>query len=329
VNVLLIGLGSIGKRHLANLLELGYSNIQIVSSKKELPHPYDKIEVHSTVQLALANETFEFAIICTPTAYHTEVFMQLLNAKVPNIYVEKPISHNWQYLDDIVSLAGKNNTHVTVGYDLHFDLGLQKVHSLLLDDVIGQLISVNAIVGQYLPDWRPSEDYRKGMSAKKETGGGVMLDLVHEFDYLYWLVGRVKTIASLNRNSGVLEIETEDIAEVLLQFENGVTGTIHLDYLQQKVIRNCLFTGSSGSIFWNLAESSVTWIDKKKEEFSFSYKHFERNDRFKAILKAFMEKAADYRLTNLQNGLNSLKMVLAAKHSCETKQFVTLKDFKP
>jgi predicted dehydrogenase len=211
---------------------------------------------------------------------------------------------------------------------LHFDPGLQKVKELLGQKAIGEVISVNAQVGQYLPDWRPAEDYSKGMSARKETGGGVMLDLVHEFDYLLWLIGSVVTVACQYRNSGALNIETEDVADVLLKFVSGVTGTIHLDYLQQKLVRNCLFTGSKGSITWNLATSKVNWINSKKEESEFDYKSFERNDRFIEIMKTFLEDKNDYRLTTFQQGIDSLKLVLAAKKSSDQNEFVAIKSFQ-
>ncbi|HEX8461452.1 MAG TPA: hypothetical protein VF623_08475, partial [Segetibacter sp.] len=120
----------------------------------------------------------------------------------------------------------------------------------------------------------------------------------------------------------------EDVADVLLKFVSGVTGTIHLDYLQQKLVRNCLFTGSKGSITWNLATSKVNWINSKKEESEFDYKSFERNDRFIEIMKTFLEDKNDYRLTTFQQGIDSLKLVLAAKKSSDQNEFVAIKSFQ-
>ncbi len=329
MKILLIGLGSIGKRHLTNILNLGYTNVSIVTRSGILSEPFTQLTVYSTVEKALQETQFEAAIVCTPTAQHTQVVLQLLNANIPYIYLEKPVSHSYHNIQAIYDLVEKNNTHFVIGYDLHFDIGLQKVKELFAANTIGNLISANAQVGQYLPDWRPQEDYTKGMSAKTETGGGVMLDLVHEFDYLHWLIGEVETIACIHKNSGALAIETEDIAEVLLKFKNGVIGTIHLDYLQQKLVRNCMFTGSTGTIFWNLGENKVNWINQQKEDFEFSYKGFERNDRFMAIMKSFLENATDDRLTSLKDGLASLQMVLAAKYSSQHNVFVQMNQFKP
>jgi predicted dehydrogenase len=98
---------------------------------------------------------------------------------------------------------------------------MQKTKELLQSNAIGKIISVNAFVGQYLPQWRSYEDHRKGMSAKKETGGGVLLDLVHEFEYLYRLFGEVDSVTCYTTNTGALEIETEENADVLFKFKSG------------------------------------------------------------------------------------------------------------
>ncbi len=327
MKIVLVGLGSIGKRHLNNIVELGFNNITVVTRSGILPQEFSQLKVYNNLNEALRNTEFNAAIICTPTALHLESLIPIIQKGIKNIYLEKPISHSLQQMKEVIQLAKSNNTRIIVGYDLHFDIGLQKVHELLNNSIIGKVLSVNATVGQYLPHWRPHEDYSKGMSAKRETGGGVMLDLIHEFDYLYWLVGNIKTIASFNCNTQSLKIETEDIAEVLLQFEKGVIGTIHLDYLQPQLVRNCLFTCSKGSIFWDLANSTVSWTLIDEEKKIFSYKGFERNQRFLEIMKLFLENKKDDRLTYLESGYESLKMVEAAKYSSSNNVFVSLKEF--
>ncbi|HEX8332827.1 MAG TPA: Gfo/Idh/MocA family oxidoreductase [Segetibacter sp.] len=324
MKILLIGLGSIGKRHLRNILFLGYNHVSVVSRSGSLPEEFKGLPVYSSLDAALNTSKFNVAIICTPTSKHIDSLIPVLAAGIQNIYIEKPVSHSIGEVESNLDFSSLTNKNIVVGYDLHFDPGFEKVKQLLKSNTIGKPLSVNAQVGQYLPDWRPYEDYRKGMSARIETGGGVMLDLVHEFDYLYHLFGKAQTIAALYKNSGSLEIETEDVAEVLIQFKSGCLGTIHLDYLQQKLIRNCVITGSAGTINWNLAESTVNWIDSAKKESYFTYKEFERNERFVAIMKAFLQNKQDDRLTSLSDGLESLKMVVAAKKSAEQQQFVSI-----
>lgn len=327
MNILLIGLGSIGKRHLTNIMALGYNDITIVSSKNSLPAEFSHVTHYKTLDQALESNKFTTAVVCVPTAQHINTLQLCLQAGINHIYLEKPVSHNYVDVENIMNQYP--NAAIYVGFDMHYDLGLQKIKELLQQNIIGKVVSVNAQVGQYLPDWRPYEDYTKGMSAKKETGGGVMLDLVHEFDYLYWLFGKVDTVASIYKNSGALNIETEDVAEVLLKFTNGIIGTIHLDYLQHKLVRNCLITGSKGSIKWDLTASKVQWITADKAEQEFNYVGFERNQRFVNIMKDFLAQQQNNLTTNFSQGLQSLKMVLAAKYSSENNVFVKLNEFHP
>ncbi len=325
LNILVIGLGSIGKRHLKNIIGLGYKNISAVTSSGKTDEHFSGVHFFSSIESAVSAMPVDAAIICTPTAQHTFDLQQLLQYSIRDIYIEKPAAHDAAGLQFLQTLTNTAQSRIAVGYDLRFDKGLQKVKQLISEETVGRSVTVNATVGQYLPDWRPHEDYTKGMSASIAKGGGVLLDLVHEFDYLYWLMGSVQHVAAYCMHSGSLNIETEDAAEVLLKFDSGVTGTVHLDYLQPQLVRNCMVTCTSGTIFWDMVSSEVKWVNREKESFEFSYKGFERNDRFVEIMEAFLGGENDDRLTSLEQGLESLKVVLAAKHSSEHKIFVELK----
>ncbi len=322
MKILIVGLGSIGTRHLRNILHLGYTDVSVVSRSGILPIEFSSLSVHSTLTEALSSSHFDAAFICTPTAYHYADVKKVLAAKIPSVYIEKPVSHSLAAVDDLLAMSQSYSSTVVVGYDLHFDKGLQKVKQLIDENAIGKVVSVNAQVGQYLPDWRPQQDYRIGMSAKKETGGGVMLDLVHEFDYLLWLLGSPSLVACQYSHTDTLDIETEDVCEVLFRFRNGAVGTIHLDYLQRKLVRNCMITGSNGTIWWNLADTKVEWIKGNSQKQIFSYNDVERNDRFIEIMQSFLENNQDERLTNLKAGIESLRWVMAAKYSAENGVFV-------
>ena len=327
--LLIIGIGSIGKRHIRNLISLGYNNLVLVSRSGIFEENLKRFPCYSTIQIAIDNHEISHAFVCTPTSRHVNDVTLLVENKIQNIFLEKPVSHNFDRIDELVSVSKKCKRFI-VGFDLHFDPGLNKVRQLLQDQVIGKILSLNAFVGQYLPDWRPHEDYRKGMSASIEKGGGVLLDLVHEFDYIRWFLGKPLYLASFVQHNSSLEIETEDLADVLIQFENNSTATIHLDYHQKKMIRNFVMTGTNGTIKWDLTINQVDWIDKDNNERQFSYASFERNDRYISIVKAFMnENEFDDGLVNLEDALVSLKMVLASKKSSETNSSINFKNFIP
>jgi len=320
-NILIIGLGSIGTRHFNNLKTLGFQDIVLVSSKLHRPKEWEGHEVFSKLDQALQAHHYSHAFVCSPTASHVGQLKKLVHAGISKIYLEKPISHNLDELEQF-NTASAQGVQILVGFDLHFDPGLTKVRELLKDKAIGKVYSANAFVGQYLPDWRPYEDYRKGMSASVEHGGGVMLDLIHEFDYLIWLLGNVESVSAIYQKNPELEIETEDVADVLIKFDSGTTGTIHLDYHQRVLIRNCVFTGALGTIKWDLAARTVSLTQADKQDVRFDFSNFERNDRYLEIAKAFMKAESDDRICTFEHGLESLQLVMASKISSQSNSTI-------
>lgn len=326
--ILIIGLGSIGQRHLRNLISLGYKDICLVRRNANVLKGFSKLKVFKSIFEACKNEDFNTAIITTPTANHFKDFLDISNYNIQNIYIEKPVTHSVEESLKINEIATQFSLNVVVGYDLHFDLGLLKVKELLHENTIGKICSFQVEVGQYLPDWRPNEDYREGMSAKKTLGGGVMLDLIHEFDYTNWLFGPIKSVFGKNKQISNLEIETEDISINIIETQQGVLGTISLDYLQKELSRTCKIIGDQGTIIWNYKESKVLWMTHNNivwQEFIFT--HIERNDRFVSIIKAFMDSSfnnLDERLSTVNNSIESLKMVVCAKKSNKENKFLEL-----
>ena len=318
MNILIIGNGSIGMRHLQNCLEIDAINsISVVSSKDKIL--VDKqITIYNSIAAAFSNnQKYDSVIVATPTAFHVENCIDLIQLGIKKIYVEKPISNSLINIDELINLSIKNKVLVFVGFDMRFDLGLNKVKQLICENEIGNLISFQSEVGQYLPDWRPNENYKEGMSAKVQLGGGVLLDLVHEFDFLAWIVGKITKIYGFNEKINHLDIETEGIAVNIMRTQNGVLGLLSLDYIQKNLARNAKFIGDKGIIKWDYVDSSVKWFSKNKWQ-EFYYKDFERNDRFKLIIRAFLDSnfnTFDSRLTTLEESTHSLKLILEAKET--------------
>lgn len=326
--ILIVGLGSIGQRHLRNLLSLGYKDICLVRRNAAVLKEFPDLKVYKSIREACENMSFNTVIIATPTANHYKDFLEISSFKIQNIYIEKPVTHSVEEALKINEISNKLNLNVVVGYDLHFDLGLLKVKGLLEENKVGKLCSFQVEVGQYLPDWRPHEDYRNGMSAKVALGGGVMLDLIHEFDYVNWLFGPIKYIFGKNKQISNLEIETEDVSMNIVETKQGLLGTISLDYLQKELSRTCKIVGDKGTIIWNYKECKVLWMTHGNLTWQeFEYSHIERNDRFINIIKTFMNadfKDLDVRLSTVNSAIKSLNMVINAKKSNIENKFIEL-----
>jgi len=315
VKILIIGFGSIGRRHLNNLVELGYQDISLVRRNTD---PIDNFRVFSTIHDACETQRYQYAIIATPSAIHFQNFNELITYNIPNIYIEKPVSNLLEEAFRMEKIANKKNVNVVVGYDLHFDIGLNKVRELLTNKEFGKALTFQSEVGQYLPDWRPHEDYRNGMSAKKSLGGGVMLDLIHEFDYVQWIFGTIVSVLGIHRKISSLAIDSEDVSITILETDKGIVGSVYLDYLQKELSRKCKIVFNKGTIVWDYGKSNVKWMTHEDSTWKeYSYANFQRNDRFVEIIKAFMNSNLykDSRLTSLAEGIKSLKIVVAAKKS--------------
>jgi len=320
--ILVIGFGSIGKRHVANLLEFEKYKISVVSRKALSPADSKALQVFPSIDKAYADHVYDAVIICTPTSQHMQDLLAVWEFGARNIYIEKPISNNYSGIDVFSQKINTEKCNVIIGYDLHFDPGFMKVKEWVEQGLIGKVLSANATVGQFLPDWRPHENHKEGMSASVEKGGGVLLDLIHEIDYIYCLLGKPALITAQNINSGSLEIETEELAELLIKFQNGALATIHLDYLQPALVRNCRLTGTDGSIYWNPVTAEVNCMNRDKEKLNFNYTAYTRNDRFKEIMHAFLEDKNDPRLTSFKEAMVSLKMVLTAKKAAAENSYI-------
>ena len=323
--ILIAGLGSIGLRHLNNLLQLGVEDILLLRTRnepiKEAPH----LPIFTKLEDAL-NQKPDAVIVSNPTSHHLETALPAVKAGC-HLFLEKPLSHTWQDVDTLLATVKQKELIGMVGFDMHFDPGLQKVHQLLKDGTIGHATAIQAQVGQYLPDWHPWEDYRKGVSARVDTGGGVILDLIHEIDYVTWLMGEAQEVISMNGRVSSLEIQTEDTAAILIRFMNNAIGTINLDYIQRTLSRSCRIVGEEGTITWDLMNQKVSWyLATDKAWHEYSYSGFQRNDRFLAEMKHFLDclqgKAEPE--VNLESGSRSLKIALAAKESGKTGKAVVL-----
>ena len=323
--ILIAGLGSIGLRHLNNLLQLGVEDILLLRTRNEPLIEAPHLPIFTNLQDAL-NQKPDAVIVSNPTSHHIETALPAAQASC-HLFLEKPLSHTWQDVDTLLATVKQKELISMVGFDMHFDPGLQKVRQLLQDSAIGHVAAIQAQVGQYLPDWHPWEDYRKGVSARVETGGGVILDLIHEIDYVTWLMGDAKEVMSMNGRVSSLEIQTEDTAAILIRFMNNAIGTINLDYIQRTLSRSCRIIGEEGTITWDFLNQKVSWyLATDKAWHEFSYSGFQRNDRFLAEMKHFLEclqgKAKPE--VNLESGSRSLKIALAAKESGKTGKVVML-----
>ena len=251
MNVLIIGRGSIGTKHLHTLqaLQKKYG----LTLHTFAPTSHTSVKYYAQLRKELIAKKIQAAFVCNPTSMHTETTLMCLNAGA-HVFLEKPIAATLdaKAFTHIQKLLGEKRLTLMVGYDMRFNPYIEKVKKLIDKKTIGDIWGARVYAGQYLPDWRPSSDYRKSYSAKKALGGGVLLDLSHELDYLHWLLPKkIKNVSACNLHTGRLAIETEDISSVTIEYTDKSTAHVHLDYLNVPYRRSLELYGDKGTILWD------------------------------------------------------------------------------
>ena len=254
------GCGSIGRRHMNNLRALGAGEILGCDLRADRCAEVNRqlgIETVASLDDAWRREP-NAIVIAAPTALHMPLAIEAAERGV-HLFIEKPLASSWDGVERLVELSQQKNLVSLVGCNMRFHPGLITVKRLLAERGVGRIIAARVEAGQYLPDWHPWEDYRQTYSARADLGGGVILDAIHEIDYIRWLLGEVVGVFCLASKLSRLEIDTEDTAAVLLRFENGALGEIHLDYIQRTYNRTCQIIGDEGTIHWDYIAGQVRW----------------------------------------------------------------------
>ena len=306
--ILIAGFGSIGRRHFRNLKALGYKKfIFYRTGKGTLPdNEIADFPQESNLKKVLAYKPLA-TIVANPTALHLPVALEAARAG-SHLFIEKPISHTTRGVEELRRLVRHRGLIVQVGFQFRFHPSLRRVKRQLEEGLIGPVVSAQAHWGEYLPDWHPWEDYRQSYCARAELGGGVLLTLCHPFDYLRWLFGVAVSVTGVQSKNGGLEIKVEDSADILLNFKSGVIGNVHLDYWQQPAEHFIRIIGQNGIIRWDNPKS------------------FDRNKMFLAEMRHFLAciKKKEQPLCTLEDGIESLRIVLAAKKSVEEKRLIRI-----
>lgn len=329
MEILIIGGGSIGQRHLKNLRKFGIKEIGVVDVKekrlREIKERYG-VKVYRDLKIAL-QEKFDGILICTPPSFHTELAKKLIKYNTP-LFIEKPLSHKLSGIDSLVTQAKKRNIPVLIGYNLHFHPGIILVKKFIKENKIGRLLSIRIDAGQYLPDWHPRQDYRKSYTARKDLGGGIILDGSHEIDYLCWFLDNMKPIEifCLADKISDLEVETEDTAEILLKFNTGTIANIHLDFTQRVYSRSCKLIGAEGTIIWDYPEKKVKVYTARNKKWQIFNLKFKPNDMYVEEMKHFLKviRRKEKPKVTLMEGVNTLKLALFARRSAAMNKKILL-----
>jgi predicted dehydrogenase len=320
--VLIVGLGSIGKRHLGLARELlPNADIRVLRHQHTSDIPENSNGCFFNIEDAVYFKP-QIAVLAGPAPFHIDI-AEALAFIGTHLLIEKPLSSSLDNVAKLLETCRKQGVILLTGYNLRFLPSLQKFRELLSESVLGRVLSVRCEVGQYLPSWRPDDDYRNGVSARRELGGGALLELSHELDYLRWIFGEVEWVNALLSKQSNLDIDVEDTAHIMLGFApkydtQQLIGVVNLDFIRHDTTRICVAIGEKGSLRWNGLTGAVDIFEagEKKWQQLFSYKH-QRNESYKAEWTNFIECVHQSKppLVTGVDGLKVLEMVDALQKS--------------
>ncbi|RLD18663.1 MAG: hypothetical protein DRI36_00805 [Caldiserica bacterium] len=288
IPILICGIGSIGKRHLKNLLSLGYKNI-FLYRKRGYPFREVKEEfpVYSDLEKALKESKPFVSFITNPTSLHVETAYKCALAG-SHLFIEKPISHKVGKKERrLLSIVRRKNLKVMVGYMMRFHPAFKKIKNLIQKGSIGKPLFSRSVWGEYLPDWHPWEDYRISYAGRRELGGGPALTLSHDIDMAIWLFGKPVSVTGVPSFGSHLEINTEHAVDILIRFESGVVSNIHLDYIQSPPTRIWEVVCDYGRVIFDYYNGKLC-LFKKGKKFQFDVR-VERNKLFIDEIKYFFK----------------------------------------
>ncbi len=259
--VCFIGLGSIATRHIKNLKDIFGEEIEIDVLRSGNGRPLDEPMQCMVEQVYYDYDSlpkdYDVMFVTNPTRLHYET-LQKIQDNAKHFFIEKPVFETGR--EDIEGLHLKKDSVYYVACPLRYTNVIQ----YLKENIdFSEVYSMRCISSSYLPDWRPGTDYRNTYSAKKELGGGVSIDLIHEWDYICYLVGQPIKVHSFIGRKSKLEIDSDDLAVYIAEYPNKFV-ELHLDYLGRKSIRKIELFTKDDSIEADLIEQKIVYRKEKR-----------------------------------------------------------------
>ena len=314
-----LGFGSSGQRHAASLRSrFPADEIAVYSSR-----PQEDSRFVMTSSLADIAKFCPDVVVVAGVATERLAMVQALPDGLEGILVEKPLADTFAKGVEIADWAARKAELTRVGYNLRFSPSIREFKSRIDRGDLGEVLSIRVETGQFLPDWRPDRDYRATASAQKALGGGALLELSHEIDYVRWIFGEIDWVSAWMGKSSDLDIDVEDTACLIVGFANSErtankVGQMNLDLVRRDRTRSLTAVGALGSLRWDGISSTVeeyvaandNWQQVFAEKPGPSDTYERQWDGFFSALEGHADEAA-----TLLDGLAALQVVDAAKKS--------------
>ena len=314
----MVGTGSIGRRHMATLRNL-VPNVQF-DVLREFGRSRDTSELGEVKIVGSLDEGIarkpNIMVVANPSSMHLQPLLVAIDSGVP-FYAEKPVVSSLEELTALENRVARGGLPINmVGCNLRFLPSLIAFKALIDEGRLGNLVRADFEAGQWLPDWRPNQDYRLGYSAKRSQGGGVLLDLIHEVDAALWLLGDFEHVHGYAIHASELEIDSDDCAGILMARAEGPITSVRVDYVSRKPVRRYALVGDRGTATWDLRNSTIVLEDATGASvMDLVVGSFDVATTYKSAMNEFLSAVKFNRPSEqpLEEGMRALTTVLRAK----------------
>jgi len=336
-NVVFLGLGSIGQRHLRNLKEIDKKlNFFCIRKKKIAPLLNNENKIINiklnTKKIGIKKINFkdikkykiDTAFITNPTSQHIKSAIRLAKLGL-NLFIEKPLSNNLNRVMELKNLIKKKKLKCEIGFQTKYDQNLIKIKNIISSKKYGKIMKSDIHHCHYLPYHHKYENYKISYASRKKLGGGVILCFSHEIDYAQYLFGNPKKIIPIKISSEKsLNIDVETSAKFSLIYKNNLKVDFNLDFLKKKPRRVCTIEFEKAKLKWDLLKNKLIiktdfkTINQKNKK--------ERNDLFLKSISSIKKNFSKNRngKNTIETGIKNLNTILKIKKSLEGEKIIEL-----
>lgn len=327
-HILIVGSGSVGRRHARNLAALGCAiscTDPRADRRAELGKETPTRGAWPDLAAALRADRFDGVVIGSPTAFHVDQAIAALEAGLP-VLLEKPVSPGLADALRLERALAAPGRRLLLGYTWRWWPPLRRVRALLAEGAIGRLLNVQFTMAAHLADWHPWEPYQDFFMASRALGGGALLDESHWIDLMLWLLGTPAWVwADIGRISA-LDIETDDNVDILAGYAAGPRVSLHLDLYGRPHEKSIRFVGEGGTLLWTAAPNRVRLGRGMDPDWTDETFTCERNDMFADVAREFLEvvTGAQPRTCTIADGVAVMRLIEAARQSSQSGSRVRL-----
>lgn len=326
--ILIVGYGSIGKRHLKNISNLINAKIIVLTKQKNLQKlERNNVFVTNSIKNALSYKP-EIGFVTNETSLHVDTALTLAKSNM-HLFLEKPLSHSMKNVLKLKNHIKKKKLITQIGCHMRFHPCIKKIKNILENETLGRIISIDIESSSFLPDWHPYEDYRLGYAARDELGGGISLTCIHEIDLLYWFFGKPNKVFSITGKFSDLDVKSDDLSVMTFLLKNRIVGEVHLDYFQRPEFKSCKIKGTKGTLYWDSSTNEIKIFNHRSKKWKsiLKIKNFQKNLMYINEIKYFFNhvKKKEKTMNDINDGINTLQIVLDAKRSSKLGKLVTTK----